>query len=166
MNSASERAAYHEAGHCAAAIAYGIPIIAVTIEGEAGHLVRGHYRERPDLALECIATLCLAGPAAEEVFCGPITDGTDRTDYEMARHHLARQFDPLRIGVEITRLRDAAKRLVRTPWAQQRIGLIAAALLRHGTLSGADLGGLPVWEATRPVGGRVAPTAKRPVGSS
>jgi hypothetical protein len=37
----SERAAYHEAGHCAAAIAFGIPIIGVIVEGDAGHLYRG-----------------------------------------------------------------------------------------------------------------------------
>ena len=43
MSGNRERAAYHEAGHCAAAIAFGIPIIAVTIEADAGHLYRGHY---------------------------------------------------------------------------------------------------------------------------
>ena len=37
---------------------------------------------------------------------------------------------------EIARLRDAAQRLMRTAWAQQRIRLIAAALVQHGTLSG------------------------------
>jgi hypothetical protein len=51
---------------------------------------------------------------------------------EMARRYLARRFDPLQIGVEIARLRDAAHRLVATEWAQQRIRLIAAALLRQG----------------------------------
>jgi hypothetical protein len=137
-----ERAAYHEAGHCAAASAFGIPIIAVTIEADAGHLYRGHYRERADLALECIVTMCLAGPAAEELFCGPIADGSDRADYEMARYYLARRFEPLRIGAEIARLRDAADRLVRTAWAEERIGLIADALLQHGTLTGEEICGL------------------------
>jgi hypothetical protein len=33
-------------------------------------------------------------------------------------------------------------RLVRTPWAQERIRLVAAALLQHGTLSGDDIVGL------------------------
>jgi len=135
-----KRAAYHEAGHCAAAIAFGIPIVHVTIEADAGHLYRGHYRERADLALECIVTMCLAGPAAEELFCGPIADGSDRTDYEMAKHYLARQFDPLKVGAEIARLRDAARRLVRTAWAQERIRLLAAALLQYGALSGDEIG--------------------------
>jgi hypothetical protein len=136
----SERVAYHEAGHCAAAIAYGIPIIGVTIEADAGHLYRGDYQQRADLALACLVTMCMAGPAAEEIFCGPIEDGTDRADYEMARHYLARQFDPLKVGVEIARLRDAAHRLVRTPWAQQRIRLLAEALLQHRSLTGDEIG--------------------------
>jgi hypothetical protein len=40
------------------------------------------------------------------------------------------------------RLRDAAERLVRLEWGQHRIRLIAAALLRHGTLSGEAICGL------------------------
>ena len=144
------RAAYHEAGHCAAAITYGIPIIAVTIEADAGHLYRGHYRERADLALECMVTFCLAGPAAEEFFCGPIEDGADRADYEMARHYLKRQFTPLQLATEFERLRDAAHRLVRTPWAQQRIRLLAAALLRRGTLTGDEIGTMIAADAGLP----------------
>ena len=53
----------------------------------------------------------------------------------MARDYLARQFDPLQIAAELVRYRDAAQRLVRSPWARQRIRLLADALLRHGTLS-------------------------------
>jgi hypothetical protein len=41
---------------------------------------------------------------------------------------------------EIARLRDAAERLVRTQWAQECIPLIADALLRHGTLTGDEIG--------------------------
>ena len=41
--SLSERTAYHEAGHCAAAIAFGIPIIRVTIASDVPHLHRGRY---------------------------------------------------------------------------------------------------------------------------
>jgi hypothetical protein len=137
-----ERAAYHEAGHCAAAIAFGIPIIRVTIESKTPHLLRGHYRAQHDAGLECMATLCLAGPAAEGYFCGSIEDGADRIDIDMARQHLARRFEPLRIAAEIARLRDAAERLVRTPWAQQRIEMIADALVRHGTLTGEEISAL------------------------
>ena len=41
--------------------------------------------------LECMLTLCLAGPEAEGKFCCSINDGSDRVDYEMAREYLARR---------------------------------------------------------------------------
>ncbi len=86
-----------------------------------------------------MVTLCLAGPEAEKEFCGPITDNSDRVDYEMAREYLARQLNPLQVGAELVRYRDAAQRLVRSPWARQRIRLLADALLRHGTLTGEQI---------------------------
>jgi hypothetical protein len=95
-----------------------------------------------DLGLECLVTLCLAGPEAEKQFCGPITDNSDRVDYEMAYAYLARQLNPLQVGAEFVRYRDAAQRLIRSPWAQHRVRLLADALLRHGTLSGDEIGGL------------------------
>jgi len=71
-----------------------------------------------------------------------MTTATEST-LQMAKNYLARAgFDPLRIGVEFSRHRDAAERLVRTEWAQQRIRVIGAALLRHGTLSGEAICGL------------------------
>jgi hypothetical protein len=140
--SLSERAAYHEAGHCAAALQFGIPIISVSIHADMPHLHRGRYRAEHEAGLECMATLCLAGPAAEDYFCGSIEDGADRIDIEMARQHLARRFEPLRIAAEIARLRDAAERLVRTPWAEQRIRLVTEALLQRGTLTGEEICGL------------------------
>jgi hypothetical protein len=106
-----QRAAYHEAGHCAAALAYGIPIISVSIHTDMPHMHRGRYRAPHDAGLECMATLCLSGPAAEEYFCGSIEVGADRIDVEMVRRYLARRFEPLRIAAEIARLRDAAERI-------------------------------------------------------
>jgi hypothetical protein len=44
-----------------------------------------------NLALECMVTLCLAGPKAEREFCGPLNDGSDRVDHAMAREYLARR---------------------------------------------------------------------------
>jgi hypothetical protein len=90
-----ERCAFHEAGHAAAALAYGIPIVAVTIAAETPHLHRAHYRASHDLGLETLVTLCLAGPAAEELFFGSIEDGGDQGDYAMAREYLSRHLDPL-----------------------------------------------------------------------
>ncbi len=54
----------------------------------------------------------------------------------MARRYLACRIDnPLHAAAELSRFRDAARRLVRSPWAQARIQLLADALLRNGTLS-------------------------------
>jgi hypothetical protein len=58
----------------------------------------------------------------------------------MARGYLSQRFDPLTVGAEIVRLRDATDRLVRTEWAQHRIRAVAAALLRHVTLTGDEIG--------------------------
>jgi hypothetical protein len=130
------RCATHEAGHAVAALAFAIPIICVTIGDDVPHLHRADYHAPHDCGLECMVTLCPAGPEAEKEFCGTITDGGDRTDYEMAREYLARSVaNPLQAAAELVRYRDAAQRLVRSPWAQQRIRLLADALLRHGTLT-------------------------------
>jgi hypothetical protein len=138
------RRAFHEAGHVVCALAYGIPILAASIADNHSHMLRGRYR--PPLAsigLEAMTVLCMSGAAAEEFFCGPITDGGDCVDLEMARDYLTRAgFDPLRVGAGLKQARDAAQRLVRTPAVEDRIRLIADALLRHGTLSGDDIGAL------------------------
>ena len=135
-----ERTAIHEAGHATATLAFGIPLVSVTIEHRP-HLHRAHYRAPDaDFGLECMVTLCLAGPEAEREFCGPITDNSDRVDYQMARDYLARHIaNPLQAAAELVRFRDAAQRLVRSPWAQHRIVAIADALLRHGTLSADEI---------------------------
>jgi hypothetical protein len=72
------RRAYHESGHCVAALVCNIPIIAVTIAADVPHMHRGRYRADSDMALGNMVTLCLCGPASEELFCGPITDNSDR----------------------------------------------------------------------------------------
>jgi hypothetical protein len=139
-----QRCAFHEAGHAVAALAFAIPILAVTIDDDRPHLHRARYHAPDaDLGLECMVTLCLCGPAAEELFCGPITDGSDQTDYEMARQYLARCVsNPLHAAAELARYRDAAQRLVRPAWARQRIAVLADALLRHGSLSSDEVLGL------------------------
>ncbi len=62
----------------------------------------------------------------------------------MAREYLARRIDnPLHAAAELARYRDAAQRLVRSPWAQGRIHLLADALLQHRTLTaGEEIAGL------------------------
>jgi hypothetical protein len=142
MVSWRQRTAFHEAGHCTAAIILGIPIIRVTIENDNPHLYRSRYSAQLDIGTERLVTMCLSGPASEKFFCGSIENGADRIDIEMARRYLSRRFDPWRIVAEIARLGDAAERLVRTAWVEQRIRVIADALLQYGTLSGEDICGV------------------------
>jgi hypothetical protein len=52
----------------------------------------------------------------------------------LRREHLAERIAPLRLGVELDRFRTAARSLVSVPSAQARIRMIAAALLRCGSL--------------------------------
>ena len=104
-NSLIERISIHEAGHAVAALVFAVPIIRVTIENDTPHLHRGRYRAEANLALECMVTLCLAGPKAEREFCGPINDGSDRVDYAMAREYLARRIaNPLQPVAKTRRL--------------------------------------------------------------
>jgi hypothetical protein len=135
-----ERIAVHEAAHAVAAITYGVLIIGITIDGDTPHLERGRYRAPADIALESLCVMCMAGEAAEEFFIGPITDNSDRADYEMARSYLARYYDPVRIGAGLKQARDPADRLVRTPAVAERIKLIANALQQRGALSGDEIG--------------------------
>jgi hypothetical protein len=135
--------AVHEAGHAVAAITFAIPIISVSIDAATPHLHHARYQPQHSAGLETLAVMFLAGPAAEQLFWGSIEPGTDRFDLAMAREHLARRFGPLQIGAEMTRLRGSAEAMVRLPWARQRIEPIADALLRRGTLSGADIDALP-----------------------
>jgi hypothetical protein len=140
MASLRERCAYHESAHVTAALVLGVPVISVSIDNDTPHMHRARYRAPHDCGLETIVTLCLAGPEAETLFCGQITDGSDQPDLRMAREYLARSIsNPLRAAAELSRLRDAAQRLVRSAWAQQRIRLLADALLRHGTLTADDV---------------------------
>jgi hypothetical protein len=130
-----ERIAHHEAGHACACIVYGVPLISVTVVDRP--LVR-RGRLRGGLGVEIVGTICFAGPAAEELFCGLAApaDRGNRIDYEMAYAHLQRHVGPLRRGLEFERARDSARALVRTSWAQRVIPVLAEALQRYGTLDG------------------------------
>lgn len=136
------RRAYHEAGHCVAAIQYSVPIKACTIkDGYAGMFRDTYQPPSVSIGVEVLSVLCLAGPAAETLFCGPPppNDTGDRIDVEMARRYLAQRYDASKILFELGRARDSAERLVASPWAKERITRIAAALLKHTTLNSQDI---------------------------
>ena len=60
-------------------------------------------------------------PEAEALLCGRIDDGSDQTDYDMARPYLTREFQPLQLATELARFRDAAQRLVRSAWGRENL---------------------------------------------
>ena len=106
----------------------------MTIADGAPHLHRDSFRREQSLAVECLVTLCLSGPAAEEMFYGPITDGGDLIDIEMARDYLRERYTEAQLALQLERMQLAAERLVASERA--RIEIVADALMRHGTLSG------------------------------
>jgi hypothetical protein len=46
----NERVAYHESGHVAAALNFGLPVISLTIEDDP-RLLRGYFRQHRNLAV-------------------------------------------------------------------------------------------------------------------
>ena len=77
-----------------AAIRLGIPFVRVTIADGRPHLHRARYHAPRALGVERLAVLRLAGPIAEELFCGVAGDGCDETDNRMARGYLSEHSRP------------------------------------------------------------------------
>jgi hypothetical protein len=122
-----ERVATHEAGHCIAALNFGLPVKTVTIDGHP-HMHRDRFRRERSSATEALAIVCLSGPAAEELFFGPANDGGDHIDRQMARRYLRDCFPDSEIGYQLTRMRYAAERLVTSE--QTKITTVATAAMR------------------------------------
>ncbi len=89
-----------------------------------------------------MVVLALAGPESEKEFCGPASDDGDQLDYEMAQEYGPHDRQPPHAAAELIRYRDAAQRLVSSPWGRQRITVLAEALLQHGRLTGDQIAGL------------------------
>jgi hypothetical protein len=99
--------------------------------------VRGRFQRTRHRAIEHLCIISLAGPAAEELFCGPITDSGDKVDLRIARGYLEPYFPAIALGAHLHRLRAAAQRLVID--AKPKIKLIADALIAYGSLTGDEV---------------------------
>jgi hypothetical protein len=116
-----------------AAIVLGMPLTRASIIDRA---VDCHgFRAPRHLASEFLVTFLLSGGEAERAFYG--TDGGSGADLHRAREYLLRKVGPLRLGVELDRFRGAARSLVRLN--EPRIRLLAAALLRRGSLRSEEI---------------------------
>ena len=69
--------------------------------------------------------MCLSGPAAEELIYGPITDGSDRIDQQMARDYLRERYADARLEQQYIRMQLAAERLVSA--SRNQIEIVAVA---------------------------------------
>ena len=130
------RIAIHEAGHVVAAIALRIPIKSVTIARENPHMHRLAYKSPHVYGAECLAALSLAGAAAEALLCGAGKHGDD-IDRRMARDYLEQRYGDVQIEDRMAQAEKHAHALVSA--SRREIELIADALLRHDTLSGAQI---------------------------
>ena len=143
------RWAFLEAGPAAAAVAWGIPVRSVTIEGPRPQTVVGtSFVTKDNTRLERLCAMALSGAAAEEFYCGSCRGA--RVDDEIAREYLAQAFEPSRVEAELASLRTWARWMVLTPWAQKRVRLVAVALRMHGTLDGAVITALCGTRRARP----------------
>ncbi len=130
MASLLERIAHHESGRAAACITYGIKNYS-------------HQHRQRHAALAPWRLSCASGPRAGKLsydVLGGSGGGNFvfRIDHPRQRRRRCRisttipgagVFGPLEIGVQLERMRDAARSLVHTDWGQRCIRRVAAALL-------------------------------------
>jgi hypothetical protein len=105
-----ERCAYHEAGHVICSVQLGIGVVRATIRPDRPHFARERFVKYRDHAtcVEHLCLICLSGPEAEKLFCGPITDLGDHTDITMAKNFISDAYPEILRGYQLSRLRDAA----------------------------------------------------------
>ncbi len=143
------RVCYHEAGHHCACCVYAVPVVGITIDSEQPDLYHGEFLAAADIGLEALVVICLSGAAAVQHFFGNVTPDSDHGDIAQARQLLSRRYNELEIGLQLSRYRSAAERLVRTE--QARIKTIAELLIERGSLTGEQIAML--WERPRPPAG-------------
>jgi hypothetical protein len=88
------------------------------------------------LGTQSLVVTALVGPAAERLFFGGSDDGGD-IDRRKALEILAECFSEAEVPMQFRRMEVAAARLLRDHANQ--VQAIAAALLRHGSMSAADI---------------------------
>ena len=125
--------ATHEAGHAAVGRRLGLRIESATIR-ETLHAVGRVVWDTSPAAPEAIIVATLAGPIAARRFPNP-DRGADN-DHAVART-IAEQVWPRNADAQLDRLKRRAVGEVDA--AYREIGIIADALLRHGTLTGAEI---------------------------
>jgi hypothetical protein len=147
--------AYHEAGHAVAHWLFGFPIDRATITPSvdyagavSGPVVHIQFAEESDDSQEAekklrqAAVVHLAGAEAQRYYDArtlrPWHSEEDRENAAEALWHLG--YAPGHLELIYKELVDETAQLVREHW--QRIQTIAAALLEHRELTGADVYGL------------------------
>jgi hypothetical protein len=132
-----QRICFHEAGHAAAGLCFGLPILSVSVDPPR------LLRQRSRLPAEAWLTVCFSGGAAERLHIGGgFNECGEIEDYRMAHRFLCGRFPRIEVGLRVDTARAAAERLIATPWARARVPVIARALHERGTLSGEDVYGL------------------------
>lgn len=129
MNWALRSVSIHEAGHIVTARALGVPCNEAAIISDADG-----YSTSGAAAPEQKLMVCLGGPLAEMRACGAVTDSAVGGDLKMIATYARR------CGVNdrhIEALRHKVRTLLFQHW--DKVEAVAAALAKHGTLSGADI---------------------------
>jgi len=135
------RAAYHEAGHCIAALRFALPLLEVVIHPDGTGCTK--YARRLGVGeVERWAVSAFAGIEAE-------VDRFGNAPIEEDQHAIARALAALGLDWGEPRLdgfRERARALVREE--RRAIGTVAAALLRRRHMSGDEVG--VILSAVRP----------------
>jgi hypothetical protein len=124
------RAAIHEAGHCAGYLRFGGKVKStVLLPGHEGHTI-GLSRHSTDTP-QRYALRCLTGPMAEQHFTGSYEADFCMTDFEQAAAYARKA------RLSVAGLWPVALRIVER--YEDMIQIIAAELDRCGKLSGAEI---------------------------
>jgi len=135
-------AAYHEAGHAVAALAYRLPVVEARLQGDGGEV----RFDQAAATQRQLAVVTAAGPVAELRRCGGIDlhgawgrggRGSDRRLLDAAADRLAGRLDAAARQHLLDGIASAAHRLLGDHWPA--VTAVARALLRRGRLSGAAL---------------------------